>query len=166
MLLYDFKRDIVDTVSNTSNSVNSFANSFRSFDTCMANTGCKVIFIIGCVLAGFLVIWILTTIFQCLFMGAKCIEACCCCCCRGNNNGQTTVVYEKPPQTYVNPNMYPPQYDQRYAYQPQPPPLSAYPGYNRSVSSPSEYSYTRSDGYQPVAGYAHKSDPFSDRHKN
>ena len=154
MILPNIKRDISDSVSDTKDSVTSFANSFKSYDTCMANTGCKVIFIIGCVLAGLLVIWILTTLFQCLFMGAKCIEACCCCCCRGGSR-QKTVVYEKPAQTYVNPNMNPPAYDQRYAYQPQAPPMTAYPGSN-----------SRSDGYQPVAGYSHTSDPFADRYKN
>lgn len=164
MFLSDIKRDVLDSASDAGKSVTSFANSFKSYDTCMNNTGCKVVFIIGCVLGGLLVIWILTTIFQCLFMGAKCIEACCCCCCRSGN--QQTVVYEKPPQTYVNPNMYPPRYDQQYAYQPQAPPMTAYPGYNRNASSASEYSYTRGDGYQPVGGYSHKSDPFSDRYKS
>ncbi|EMG48453.1 PIN2 [PSI+] induction protein 2 [Candida maltosa Xu316] len=166
MFLYDFndfKRDILDGASNAANRATSFADSFKSYDTCMANTGCKVIFIVGCVLGGLIVIWILSTLFQCCFFGAKCVEACCCCCCRDKPQN---VYYEKPPQTFVNPNMYPPRYDQRYAYQPQPPPVSAYPAHNEP--SASEYSYTRHEGgYEPVGGYSHNaSNPFNDHYKN
>ena len=99
-----------------------------------------------------------------MFMyGVKCIEACCCCCCRSQSN----TAYQQPPQTYINPNMYPDaQYNQRYAYQPQPqPPMSAYPGpSNDSVKS--EYGYNNHDGYEPVSNNnTNYQSPFNDRYK-
>lgn len=93
--------------------------------------------------------------------GVKCIEACCCCCCRSQSN----TAYQQPPQTYINPNMYPDaQYNQRYAYQPQPP-MSAYPGpSNDSVKS--EYGYNNHDGYEPVSNNnTNYQSPFNDRYK-
>lgn len=56
------------------------------------------------------------------------------------------------------------QYNQRYAYQPQPPPTSAYPGpSNDSVKS--EYGYTNHDGYEPVNNNTNYQSPFNDRYK-
>lgn len=162
-ILYDFipSKQVRDTISNDADKVTSFAKSFKNYDTCMANTGCKIVFIVGCVLLGLLVIWVISTIVQCLCMGVKCIEACCCCCCRSQSN----TAYQQPPQTYINPNMYPDaQYNQRYAYQPQPP-MSAYPGpSNDSVKS--EYGYNNHDGYEPVGNNnTNYQSPFNDRYK-
>ena len=40
----------------------------------MANTGCKIVFIVGCVLLGLLVIWVISTIVQCLCMGSSVLK--------------------------------------------------------------------------------------------
>ncbi|RLV92020.1 PSI+ induction protein 2 [Spathaspora sp. JA1] len=133
--MFLFEIDKRDTFQN----VKSTAQSFRSWDTCMANRTCKIVAIVLIVLGGLIVMWALTTVFQCLFMGAKCIDACCCCCCR---NTTRTQYVEKPQQDYPNPNMYPPHTQQRYAYQPQPPPSQAH---FASTDFNSNYR-----GYEPV----------------
>ncbi|CAI5759563.1 unnamed protein product [Candida verbasci] len=130
-----FHRDVIEGTKST-------AQAFQSWDTCMANTPCKIIVIVLIVLGSLFVIWVITTIFQCLVMGATCIDACCCCCCRNKdkNNGYN----EKYQQ---NPNMYPPPtyYNQRLAYQPQPAPSQAYFTSNNAAPT-----VNNNKGYEPV----------------
>ncbi|KAK9234546.1 hypothetical protein V1525DRAFT_435523 [Lipomyces kononenkoae] len=91
------KRDIVDQTV-------SFGESFRSWNTCMANLGCKIIAIVGIVLAVILVFTILTWIIRIIWCGAEAtcwLCGLCCCCCDGNRrgNGKSQVnVYNIPQQ--------------------------------------------------------------------
>lgn len=90
------KRDLHSYVVSTS-------QSFKSWDTCMDNKTCKIVAIVGIVLAALVGFWIIATFIRCCCLGFSCLEALCCCCCRSasrprqaNNN-----------QAYSNPNMYP-----------------------------------------------------------
>lgn len=69
------KRDFGQKVVST-------AESFKSWDTCMDNTVCKIVAIVGIVLAGLVVLWAISTIIRCACLGLSCLEALCCCCCR------------------------------------------------------------------------------------
>ncbi|EGW30731.1 uncharacterized protein SPAPADRAFT_62589 [Spathaspora passalidarum NRRL Y-27907] len=162
MYLLDIdKRDVFTNAKTT-------AQAFRSWDTCMANRTCKIVAIVLIVLGGLLVIWVVTTIFQCLFMGAKCIDACCCCCCRNSNKN----AYVEKQSDYPNPNMYPPHTQQRYAYQPQPPPNNAYfptDNYNSNDNNYGGSNYSSSNynrGYEPVQTNAGRDSPFDDHNKS
>ncbi|CAH6720800.1 hypothetical protein CLIB1444_04S08240 [[Candida] jaroonii] len=127
--------------------VKSTADSFKSWDTCMDNKTCKIVAIVGIVLACLVAFWIISTLVRCLCMGFSCLEALCCCCCRSASKG-----YTEKQHPYTNPNMYPPQ--------PQPAPMyqQQYQGY-REVDSgynqPNNHTSTNQKGYQPV-------DPFQD----
>lgn len=103
-----FRRDFGDNVKST-------ADSFKSWDTCMDNKTCKIVAIVGIVLAGLVVLWAISTIIQCLCMGVSCLEALCCCCCRSSK----PVVYQEKQTPYNNPNMYQP-VSAPMRYQPQP----------------------------------------------
>lgn len=92
-------RDISDNVRST-------ADSFKTWDTCMNNKTCKIVAIVGIVLAGLVALWIITTLVQCLCMGKMCLESLCCCCCGGGRRQQT--VYQEKQSAYNNPNMYQP----------------------------------------------------------
>ncbi|KAG7665165.1 uncharacterized protein J8A68_001221 [[Candida] subhashii] len=151
MYLYnEYKRDIFESAKST-------AEAFKSWDTCMANRTCKIVAIVLIVVGSLFVIWILTTLFQCIFMGAKCLDALCCCCCRKANRLQR----EPAQTTYVNPNMYPPTTQPRYAYQPQPPPSPPSPSpqftYQAekplSPPSPSPYAYQPQQPQSPPSLY-------------
>ena len=92
-----FRRDFGDNVKST-------ADSFKSWDTCMDNKTCKIVAIVGIVLAVLVALWAISTISQCLCMGVNCLEALCCCCCRSSK----PVVYQEKQSPYNNPNMYQP----------------------------------------------------------
>ncbi|CDR44027.1 CYFA0S13e01882g1_1 [Cyberlindnera fabianii] len=89
----------------------STAKSFKSWDTCMDNTACKIIAIVGIVLAAIVIIWILGGILRCLCWGVSgiCQALCCCClCCRGDDNRRRE--FNDAPSgnnPFDNPNMYP-----------------------------------------------------------
>lgn len=117
--------------------VSSTAQAFKSWDTCMANKTCKIIAIVGIVLASLLVFWIVATLVQCICMGVACLEALCCCCCRsGNGRYQKS---EPNPSPYANPNMYPPNGGPMYRPQHQAP---------QQAYVPMSHA-----GYQPVNTY-------------
>ncbi|KAK6456035.1 uncharacterized protein RJT20DRAFT_41308 [Scheffersomyces xylosifermentans] len=136
------KRDVMST-----------AQSFRSWDTCMANRTCKITAIVLICLGGLFLIWIFVTLVQCLCLGASCLEALCCCCCRKSRNQPTYVVQQPQP---FNPNMYPPTgppMRQSAGYQPpyQPPYQS-----QQQTREPQRAHFTSNNGYEPV-------DPFETR---
>lgn len=93
----------------------STAKSFKSWDTCMDNKTCKIVAIVGIVLAVIVVIWILGGLARCLCYGVTGIAQLFCCCCRGCGNGsrnrdgyQREMSYAPKPTAYDNPHMYPP----------------------------------------------------------
>lgn len=58
------------------------AKSFKSWDTCMDNKACKIIAIVGIVLAVIVGVWIVGSLLLCFKYGASGIcEFCCWCCC-------------------------------------------------------------------------------------
>lgn len=93
----------------------STAKSFRSWDTCMDNKACKIIAIVGIVLASIVVIWIVGSLLRCFKEGASGIaEFFCWCCCSNKSkrrdmmpqqhmpaNNPPTVIYQpiQQPQT-------------------------------------------------------------------
>lgn len=81
--------------------VTSTADSFKSWDTCMDNKTCKIVAIVGIVLAALVCIWILSTVIQCICLGKTCLESLCMCCCRPARHQQIV-----EPHPYNNPNMY------------------------------------------------------------
>ncbi|KAK9360874.1 hypothetical protein V1504DRAFT_453519 [Lipomyces starkeyi] len=91
------KRDVVDQTI-------SFAESFKSWNTCMANLGCKIVAIVGIVLAVILVFTILTWIIRIIWCGAEatcwlCAKCCSCCDSGSSRRGKSAVnVYNIPQQ--------------------------------------------------------------------
>ncbi|CUM65214.1 uncharacterized protein PRCAT00002844001 [Priceomyces carsonii] len=83
--------------------VTSTADAFKSWDTCMDNRACKIIAIVGIVLAGLLLIWILSSIFRCCVLGVTCVQAFCCCCA---GCGSRRPRRSDEEMYYTNPNMY------------------------------------------------------------
>lgn len=131
--------------------VKTTAQSFKSWDTCMANKTCKIVAIVGIVLGSLLIFWIVATFVQCCCMGVSCIQALCCCCCR--STGRTQYI-EKPvePSPYNNPNMYPPQRG---------------PVYQPTQQAPQQ-AYFGNQGYQPMhntsyGGKQNDENPFHDQ---
>lgn len=107
-LLYprSFTSDVVST-----------AQSFKSWNTCMDNKTCKIIAIVGIVLAVIVVVWIIGGLAHCFISGVSGIAECLCCCCRicGNNSRRNNQLgYQREmsdiskPSAYDNPHMYPP----------------------------------------------------------
>lgn len=94
-------KDIVSGLSRRD--VRSTAESFKSWDTCMDNTTCKIVAIVGIVLACIVAISILTTLFRCCCLGLSCVQAICCCCSRGNRRPQPRQMQDP----FHNANMYP-----------------------------------------------------------
>ncbi|SCU82988.1 LADA_0C09054g1_1 [Lachancea dasiensis] len=61
----------------------STADSFKSWDTCMDNKTCKIVAIVGIVVACVVAIWIVGSLLRCFVRGASGFgEFCCWCCCR------------------------------------------------------------------------------------
>lgn len=62
-----------------------------SWDKCMDNKTCKIVAIVLIVVGGLILFWLISTLFQVLCCGIKCLNAifCCfgsCCCCGDRNN--------------------------------------------------------------------------------
>ncbi|KAL3229046.1 [PSI+] induction protein 2 [Nakaseomyces bracarensis] len=60
--------------------------SFRSWDTCMDNKACKIIAIVGIVLAGIVGIWLIGALLTCFRQGVTGIGEFCCWCCNCYNS--------------------------------------------------------------------------------
>lgn len=89
----------------------STAESFKSWDTCMDNKTCKIVAIVGIVLAVLFVLWLLSAVVNCVCCGAQTLCAamlCCGMCCRGEG-GNDSQRRQQGPAVYDNPHMYPPQ---------------------------------------------------------
>ncbi len=122
--------------------VTSTANSFKHWDTCMDNKVCKIIAIVGIVLAVILFLWIVLALVRCICMGITgCCELCCfcCMCCRRNQSYRNIEQNKKYDEAINNPNMYgqplgPPV---KSAYQPNtmdvPPTYASNPKYDDSA---------------------------------
>lgn len=120
--------------------VTSTASSFKHWDTCMDNKVCKIVAIVGIVLAALVAFWLVATVVRCCCMGVSCLEALCCCCCRSANKQYV----EKPVQSpYANPNMYAP---------------PAAPDYTRA---PQQAHFTNNQGYEPVSVHEQPRDQYS-----
>lgn len=159
------KRNVADRVTST-------AEAFKSWDTCMDNTACKIIAIVLIVLGGLVVMWALTTIIRCMCMGFSCLEAMCCCCCRSASKD-----YNEKQHAYNNPNMYGPaaqpayypverpNYRPQSQFQSQPYERAMAPDSNPhdSYYQPSQYGYANT-GYEPVdsSDYNEPKDPFNE----
>lgn len=121
----------------------------------MDNSVCKGVLIALIVVAALLCIWILTSVFRCLFYGAACTQACCCCCSKGLGGRQNypPQYYEKPSQlVYDNPNMYGAHQMPLYQQPQQQPPV---------YQGATPY-YPSKQGYEPV--YPSDENPY-DRHQ-
>ncbi|ODV78600.1 uncharacterized protein CANTADRAFT_53117 [Suhomyces tanzawaensis NRRL Y-17324] len=131
------------------NDVTTTAGSFKSWDTCMDNTTCKIVAIVGIVLAVLVCLWLISTVIRCCCMGVSCLEALCCCCCRSAN---TRYVEKQTPMH--NPNM----------YAPVPPPMYQHRGVPPATSQPQQAYFTSNQGYEPVRTNEYHTDenPFSD----
>lgn len=152
------KRDFGDSVVST-------AQSFKSWDTCMDNKVCKIVAIVGIVLAGLVVLWAISTIIRCACLGLTCLEALCCCCCRSASKD-----YHEKQLPQDNPFMYGNGRNGGYnqGYQPG----YQQPSYERSYEAPQQPAYhpnvqtsnSPDFRYEPV-GYqvaeSDHSDPFS-----
>lgn len=79
--------------SSFTDGVVSTGKSFRSWDTCMDNKACKIIVIVGIVLACILVIWLIGGLLTCFRQGVTGIGQFICWCCRCSNdrNGNNTM---------------------------------------------------------------------------
>lgn len=60
--------------------------SFKSWDSCMHNKACKIIAIVGIVLAGIVGIWLIGALLTCFRQGVTGIGEFCCWCCNCCNN--------------------------------------------------------------------------------
>ncbi|EJS41711.1 pin2p [Saccharomyces arboricola H-6] len=74
--------------SSFTDGVVSTGKSFKSWDTCMDNKACKIIAIVGIVLASILVIWLIGGLLTCFRQGVTGIGqfVCWCCRCSGDRN--------------------------------------------------------------------------------
>ncbi|SCU86182.1 LAMI_0D00782g1_1 [Lachancea mirantina] len=61
--------------------VSSTAKSFEHWDTCMANKTCKIIAIVGIVLASIVAFWIVGSLLRCIRQGSEGFADFCCWCC-------------------------------------------------------------------------------------
>ncbi|QLG70356.1 hypothetical protein HG535_0A02950 [Zygotorulaspora mrakii] len=75
--------------SSFTDNVVSTANSFKHWDTCMNNTACKVIAIVGICLAAITAIWLIGALLTCFRQGVTGIGQFCCWCCRCGRNSAT-----------------------------------------------------------------------------
>ncbi|KAK9381266.1 uncharacterized protein V2V93DRAFT_221764 [Kockiozyma suomiensis] len=104
------KRDVFDDANNDAHKVISFGQSFKHWDTCMANTGCKVIAIIGIILAVCLVLSLFAWVIRLVFYGAEATCWLCCKCCglcmpkRSDPRGRAS---QAPDNLYTIPNQQP-----------------------------------------------------------
>lgn len=137
------KRDLTDT-----------AKSFKSWDTCMDNTVCKIVAIVGIVLCCLICLWILIAIIRCCCAGISTLSACCFCCCSDRHHSMD------PPQ-FVNhhhqPIYNPPAYQPSYARDasPPPPPPSSAPGVGaQRYNNDYDYGYVGNYGdHRPPSAY-------------
>ncbi|KAH3672423.1 hypothetical protein WICMUC_004259 [Wickerhamomyces mucosus] len=102
-------------------SLTSTAESFKHWNTCMDNKVCKIVAIVGIVLAAIVVISLIGVLLRLVCCGAKgFLELCCCCCsCCANvaessnqnhhyNNNRMNDIPPQQKSAYDNPFMYPP----------------------------------------------------------
>lgn len=94
----------------------STAESFKHWDTCMNNKTCKIVAIVGIVVAAVVVFSLIFTFVRCCCMGLSMAEAICCCCCSpSRRNRRHQPLQEAPYQTFPRaqpmgqpaPNYYP-----------------------------------------------------------
>ncbi|KAK9464157.1 uncharacterized protein V1516DRAFT_669720 [Lipomyces oligophaga] len=109
MLASLVKRNTSDDLDDAKDKVVSFAESFKHWDTCMDNTGCKVIAIVGIILAVIVAFTLLTWIFRIVLCGAQ--QACWCCnqcahCCQSRSDPRARAT-PAPNNAYAIPNHQP-----------------------------------------------------------
>lgn len=83
-------RNYINTSSFSSSKGHSndgyYSNNNSIWNSCMENHVCKSFSIIGFVIIGLIIFWIVFTIVQCVCFGVKCVNALfcvlCCNCCR------------------------------------------------------------------------------------
>ncbi|CEP20394.1 unnamed protein product [Cyberlindnera jadinii] len=100
----------------------STLDSFRNWDTCMDNKTCKIVAIVGIILAVIMVFWLLSGIIRCCCCGVKGLFGALCCCIMCCNQARERDRIEEKPlrqSAYDNPHMYPKQvvYDNGYQWE-------------------------------------------------
>lgn len=106
-----------------SEGVESTAESFKSWDTCMDDKACKIIAIVGIVVASIVAIWLIGALLTCFRQGVSGIGEFCCWCCNCNSRRGTQmepVNYGYNTRSMVGGN------PATVVYQPIQPPESAY----------------------------------------
>ncbi|CCE61971.1 hypothetical protein TPHA_0B02990 [Tetrapisispora phaffii CBS 4417] len=85
------------------NDLISTADSFKSWDTCMDNKACKIIAIVGIVLACVVALWLIGAVLTCFRQGVTGIAQffCWCCQCRNSDNRNNQPM---PTNDSYNPN--------------------------------------------------------------
>ncbi|CAN6650599.1 hypothetical protein TRVA0_024S01618 [Trichomonascus vanleenenianus] len=85
------RRDISDT-----------AHAFKSWSTCMDNTGCKIIAIAGIAVCALLCLWIFIAVVRCCMTGFSVLSSCCFCCCSDRHPSMDPQLqYAQPVQPIV-----------------------------------------------------------------
>ncbi|KAH3674667.1 hypothetical protein WICPIJ_009509 [Wickerhamomyces pijperi] len=97
----------------------STAESFKSWNTCMDNKTCKIVAIVGIVVASIVLFGFIGFLIRCFCCGVQGIGEilCCCCSCCGAAERHHQEKREPPKSAYDNPFMYPPpsqQYNPNY----------------------------------------------------
>ncbi|KAG0661813.1 hypothetical protein C6P44_002674 [Monosporozyma unispora] len=75
------KRGWTDGITHT-------AKSFKNWNSCMADRPCKIIAIVGIVLASILGLWLIGSLLTCIRQGFTGIGGFLCWCCNSNNSSQ------------------------------------------------------------------------------
>lgn len=78
--------------------------AFKSFDTCMDNTICKIVFIVGIVVAALISLWIFISIARCFIIGPSVATCCCCCPCLDHTHEREL---QRQPEFVESYNTYP-----------------------------------------------------------
>ncbi|CAL9735142.1 hypothetical protein MOSE0_G07954 [Monosporozyma servazzii] len=134
------KREWTDGITHT-------AKSFKNWDSCMADKPCKIIAIVGIVLASILGIWLVGSLLTCLRQGFSGIGGFICWCCHSGNSGSGSGS-SQPGQQYAAqpPNV---------VYQPVEP-----AGYYQRAASTAKHQGEEPQYYSEASASAHRSSVF------
>lgn len=144
------KREWTDGITHT-------AKSFKNWDSCMADKPCKIIAIVGIVLASILGIWLVGSLLTCLRQGFSGIGGFICWCCHSGNSGSGSGG-SQPGQQYAAQ----PAVNHHYGYGGQPPNVVYQPvepaGYYQRAGA--KYQGQEPQYYSEASASAHRSSVF------
>lgn len=92
-----YKREWTDGIEHT-------AKSFKNWDSCMADKPCKIIAIVGIVLASIIGLWLIGSLLTCIRQGFSGIGGFICWCCNSNDNSKSNAHQQysaQPPPNVV-----------------------------------------------------------------